>query len=873
MMIDRNAAISNFSLEMATRQLALAPGKQLVADGEWHRCDVTNKPDGKGDGSYKLCLDGRVPFGFYRNWTDGKGVDYWSSKPSRPLTEAEREEFERWKAKAHAEDEKASAEAAAKACDEARREWNGARPASAKHAYLKRKRIEPHDLREGEHGDLLVPMYAPEGELVNLQKIAMIGDECCKWYLKGGRAGGSAFEISGDIGRVVVCEGFATGASINECTGYHVVVAFSAGNLSEVATTVRRKLHNADAWIWNAHQKVAADQGLRYERRQHFIDTELVIAADDDWQTKDNPGIFCALDAARAANARIAVPDFGKNREEKQTDFNDLAVAFKDDGHEYVKEDIEAAVEPNQLLEKVLLDNPYSAHGEAMVKQLHQVKEQDPEHYETLIARLKDKGVRIRTLEKAINAVTKAAPARAEAEANDLWPHWTVEPWDQPVDAGELLESIKNQITSYVATLGNRAIVVALWVMFTWVHSIAKHSPILLVTSAEADSGKTTLLSVIAFLARRALASVDISSAALFRSLPRWQPTIIVDEADTALVNNEDLRAVINSGWTRGSGVIRCDPETNEPRLFLTFAPKALGMKGVKLPDTTLSRTIKIELKRKQADEEVQDFMYEDDTELATLRRKLLRWANDHAESLHTAAPETPARFHNRIRANWRSLLAIAELAGGDAKREAWKAAKAIEGAKTIEQASLGVRLLSDIRDIFDSRLEDGILEEGILSRVLVAELIADLEKPWAEYRRDKPLTQKQLANLLADFGIRSEDVHPDADAEEEGVKHGKGYKPSRFEEVFARYLPKKPEKPASDPRNRANPYGTGTSGTFRSAPNARSARTENDDLSHGRSDLRGCADRNADSGENRNKKRETPAPEGIQLPFQQAPA
>jgi len=160
------------------------------------------------------------------------------------------------------------------------------------------------------------------------------------------------------------------------------------------------------------------------------------------------------------------------------------------------------------------------------------------------------------------------------------YPHWAVEPWPEPVDTGELLEEISSLITRYVATLEKRAIVPALWTMFTYVHDVSTHSPLLLVTSPEPDSGKSTLLGVLQYLARRALMSVSISGPALFRSLEKWSPTFVIDEADTALVRNEDLKEVMNSGWTRGQGVIRCDPDTHDPRSYSTFAPKAIGMKG-----------------------------------------------------------------------------------------------------------------------------------------------------------------------------------------------------------------------------------------------------------------------------------------------------
>ena len=184
---------------------------------------------------------------------------------------------------------------------------------------------------------------------------------------------------------------------------------------------------------------------------------------------------------------------------------------------------------------------------------------------------------------------------------------------------------------------------VALWIIFTWLHEeVAIHSPILMVTSAEAECGKSTLLGLMGFLVRRSLASVGISPAALFRSIEKWQPTLIIDEADGAFVQNEDLRTVVNSGWTRGQGVLRCEGDDHELKLFPTFCPKAVGLKGKKLPDTTASRAIVIELKRKLVGENVVDFRHVDDPGLHALRRQLLRWANDNVGALFSASPPLP---------------------------------------------------------------------------------------------------------------------------------------------------------------------------------------------------------------------------------------
>jgi hypothetical protein len=200
----------------------------------------------------------------------------------------------------------------------------------------------------------------------------------------------------------------------------------------------------------------------------------------------------------------------------------------------------------------------------------------------------KQLGITIGALDKAVDERRKQHEGETTPSG---WSHWDVEPWSDPVDSERLLRALIERIQKHVVLTADQALVVGLWVMFTWVHEeAAVHSPILLVTSPEPNCGKSTLLGVVGYLVRRSLVSVSIKGPALFRSIEKWQPTFVVDEADTAFANNDDLKDVVNSGWTRGQSVVRCDPETYDPSPFSTFAPKAIGMKGRNLPDTTLSR-------------------------------------------------------------------------------------------------------------------------------------------------------------------------------------------------------------------------------------------------------------------------------------------
>ena len=379
-----------------------------------------------------------------------------------------------------------------------------------------------------------------------------------------------------------------------------------------------------------------------------------------------------------------------------------------------------------------------------------------------------------------------------ERSTAPLYGHWIVEPWPEPVEGDSLLRDIIARVRRHIVCTHDDALAVALWVMFAWVHNaVAVHSPILDVTSAEPECGKTTTLSLTSFLIPRCISTVEVSEAALYRSMQLWEPSFAIDEFDTVLSGTDDkakaLRSVINSGHTRGQCILRCQEPDFMPTLFPTFAPKAIGMVGRKLPAATLSRCIIVELRRRKATERIERFEHKDDAGLGELRSRLLRWSIDNEDVLRDAQPHMPDAFDNRRADNWRLLFAIADLAGGEWGDKARAAASNIERAS--DTSSIGVRLLAHIKRIFD---ELGC--DVILSAVLVAKLKEDAEQPWDEWNNGKGLTQNSLAVLLGGgggrgrgsrggYGVRSQNVVPAT-----GVQ-GKGYKRSQFEDAWERYL------------------------------------------------------------------------------------
>ena len=380
---------------------------------------------------------------------------------------------------------------------------------------------------------------------------------------------------------------------------------------------------------------------------------------------------------------------------------------------------------------------------------------------------------------KAIDNEVKAR--REDAQVAPLYGHWIVEPWPEPIDGDLLLRDIIRRIQRHVIISQDGALVIALFIMLSWVHDdIATHSPILNINSAEPESGKSTTMGLVAFLMPKCIASVEASEAAVYRAIKRWQPSFCFDEFDSILADDDKaaLRSVINSGHTRGQGVLRCIGDDKVPELFPTFAPKAIGMVGRKLPPATLSRCIFVELRRRKKDERVEKFGHQDDNELANLRRRLRRWALDNEDALRDAKTSMPDELQNRRADNWQLQLAIADLCSGaeDFGDKARAAAIKIETGSDSRTPS--ARALAATKSVLDARKCDAIFSDD-----LIASLISDPTSDWAEWGKSrKPITQHQLARLLKPFGISPDQIRI-------GEIQKRGYLRGWFGDVWARYL------------------------------------------------------------------------------------
>lgn len=282
----------------------------IIADGELHRF-ASNGTRGDDAGWYVYHGNG-VPAGGFGCWRTGLS-ESWRANIGRKLTPAEvaaqSQRIADARAKREAEQTRLHAEARARAGER----WHNAKPADPAHPYLTRKGIQPHGIRqEGEL--LLIPMRDGDGELWNVERITPeIGER--KKALAGGRRDGLYHSFGKPDGVICIAEGYATGATIHEATGHAVAVAFGSGNVPAVAAALRAK----------------------------WPDVRIILCADDDYRTAGNPGMTKATEAAGAVGGLVAVPDFGDDRPDGATDFNDLA---QHRGAEAVRKAVERASAP-----------------------------------------------------------------------------------------------------------------------------------------------------------------------------------------------------------------------------------------------------------------------------------------------------------------------------------------------------------------------------------------------------------------------------------------------------------------------------------------------------------------------------------------------
>jgi hypothetical protein len=244
---------------------------------------------------------------------------------------------------------------------------------------------------------------------------------------------------------------------------------------------------------------------------------------------------------------------------------------------------------------------------------------------------------------------------------------------EQDASAGKrALDSVYKLLGRFVAfPSANDRVAVTLWVAHTHIIHLVDSTPRLAILSPEPSSGKTRALETIADLVPRPIKTVNCSPNYLFRKVGSKEglPTVLFDEIDTIFgpkaKDNEEIRGWLNAGHRRGATAGRCVVrgkriETEELPAYAAVAMAGLGW----LPDTIMTRSVIIRMRRRHTGEKVEAFRERDYSQLAApIRVALETWAGSCEIN---EWPKMPPEIQDRDADVWDALLALADLSGGD---------------------------------------------------------------------------------------------------------------------------------------------------------------------------------------------------------------
>ena len=360
-------------------------------------------------------------------------------------------------------------------------------------------------------------------------------------------------------------------------------------------------------------------------------------------------------------------------------------------------------------------------------------------------------------------------------------------PWPSPVPGNILLNALVQILRRFVVLPKWAAETLALWILHTCAFHLRDVTTYLGIESPEKRCGKTTLLGLLNELANRAVASSNISPPAFFRVIEDLSPTLLIDEVDTFLAGNDQLKGILNAGYNRRTAFVlraaptpasngETDAETSAApgavKRYSCWCPKVLAKIG-RFPDTLADRCIVIRMQRKTSEEQCDRSRELDPT---PLKQQCLRFVSDHAAEIASARPQIPPALNDRAADIWEPLLALADLAGGEWPELARQAAVSLSAGA--QESNPIASLLLDIFIVFTLQKVDRMTTQSLL-----AGLTSFGTRPWNESTSGKPSTDLWLAQQLRPYGVKPRNLRI-------GDQVLRGYLRDDLLDVFRRYIP-----------------------------------------------------------------------------------
>jgi DNA polymerase I-like protein with 3'-5' exonuclease and polymerase domains len=419
-------------------------------------------------------------------------------------------------------------------------------------------------------------------------------------------------------------------------------------------------------------------------------------------------------------------------------------------------------------------------------------------------------------LDVPVDALRVLATTAEEKEGQKIGHRYEeeLEPWAEPVDGNALALALRVELNRFFIVDDGLVRMMVLWIFGSFLVDCFQKFPVLRIISPVKGCGKSTVLDVLDRLVYKALSTSSISPPGLYRMIEEHHPTVLMDEADSFAKDNDDIRNVVNGGYEKGRPAIRVNKETMKPEIFDTFGPKVLASIG-RMHPTIEDRSLFVRMERKGRDQDVEMLTDVPQLPFLELRRKLVRWAGDHAVQIQSTHIQRPRYLDGRAWDKWRPLFLIAKCFG---KNSDWlRRIETISGEMTCEydkEDSVVTEILLNMRDMFRRRQtqmmkeykKTGICWEDLNeadqdwikflpTTDILAELNADEEAPWADWKKgDKEgLTAERLSRELKEFKIKSVRL-------QYNQKKYRGYfLDAKLEGLLNKYLPPESPPPTDD--------------------------------------------------------------------------
>jgi hypothetical protein len=359
----------------------------------------------------------------------------------------------------------------------------------------------------------------------------------------------------------------------------------------------------------------------------------------------------------------------------------------------------------------------------------------------------------------------------------------------------ELLDDTKKFLERFIAyPTPETAVAHVLWIMHTHLIDVFENTPRLAFLSPEPGSGKSRAMELTEALVPRAVLTVNSTPAYVFRKIsadPGGLPTLLQDEADAVFNKkdgNEDLRGLYNSGYRRGATAGRAVVKGKEivTEEFPSFCAVALAGLN-QLPDTLMTRSIIVNMKRRRPDQAVEPYRRRvNGPEAIVLQRRLAELGERIRNQVEDAWPELPDTIQDRDADIWEPLIAIADAVGGQWPLMARDTAVKMVASTKDKPATLGIKLLSDLKTIFTDR-------ERLSTHELIEILIKLELSPWANIKGE-PLDSRFLARILSKYDIETGKLF------RFNTQSLRGYERSQFFDAWVRYLPATSDETALRP-------------------------------------------------------------------------